>query len=128
MFGLRVPHPDWAAIQTRQAGLEGTGKIRLRELVKQALRMRPSRLVIGEVRAEDCLDLLLALNAGPPGMAKLDRREESSVDLVVTGISPCPLWNCRLNGQSALRSEPGWHTRWVRYVEIGVLLSVESND
>jgi pilus assembly protein CpaF len=58
-------------MQTRQAGLEGTGEIRLRELVKQALRMRPSRLVIGEVRAEECLDLLLALNAGLPGMATL---------------------------------------------------------
>jgi pilus assembly protein CpaF len=71
VFELRFSHPDWVALQTRQAGLEGTGEIRLRELVKQALRMRPSRLVIGEVRAEECLDLLLALNAGLPGMATL---------------------------------------------------------
>jgi pilus assembly protein CpaF len=71
VFELRFSHPDWVAMQTRQAGLEGTGEIRLRELVKQALRMRPSRLVIGEVRAEECLDLLLALNAGLPGMATL---------------------------------------------------------
>jgi pilus assembly protein CpaF len=71
VFELRFSHPDWVATQTRQAGLEGTGEIRLRELVKQALRMRPSRLVIGEVRAEECLDLLLALNAGLPGMATL---------------------------------------------------------
>jgi pilus assembly protein CpaF len=69
VFELRFGHPDWVAMQTRQVGLEGTGEIRLRELVKQALRMRPSRLVIGEVRAEECLDLLLALNAGLPGMA-----------------------------------------------------------
>jgi pilus assembly protein CpaF len=71
VFELRFAHPDWVAMQTRQAGLEGTGEIRLRELVKQALRMRPSRLVVGEVRAEECLDLLLALNAGLPGMATL---------------------------------------------------------
>jgi pilus assembly protein CpaF len=71
VFELRFGHPDWVAMQTRQAGLEGTGEIRLRELVKQALRMRPSRLVVGEVRAEECLDLLLALNAGLPGMATL---------------------------------------------------------
>src|SRR5690606_4618604 len=58
-------------MQTRQAGLEGTGEIRLRELVKQALRMRPSRIIVGEVRAEECLDLLLALNAGLPGMASI---------------------------------------------------------
>ena len=71
VFELQFGHPDWVAMQTRQAGLEGTGEIRLRELVKQALRMRPSRIVIGEVRAEECLDLLLALNAGLPGMATL---------------------------------------------------------
>ncbi len=40
-------------------------------LVKQSLRMRPSRIIIGEVRAEECLDLLLALNAGLPGMTSL---------------------------------------------------------
>ncbi|MDQ3165020.1 MAG: Flp pilus assembly complex ATPase component TadA [Actinomycetota bacterium] len=71
VFELRFAHPDWVALQTRQAGLEGTGEIRLRELVKQSLRMRPSRIIIGEVRAEECLDLLLALNAGLPGMTSL---------------------------------------------------------
>ena len=71
VFELRFTHPDWVALQTRQAGLEGTGEIRLRELVKQSLRMRPSRIIVGEVRSEECLDLLLALNAGLPGMASL---------------------------------------------------------
>jgi pilus assembly protein CpaF len=71
VFELKFTHPDWVAMQTRQAGLEGTGEIRLRELVKQALRMRPSRIIVGEVRAEECLDLLLALNAGLPGMASI---------------------------------------------------------
>jgi pilus assembly protein CpaF len=58
-------------LQTRQAGLEGTGEVRLRNLVKESLRMRPSRIIVGEVRAEECLDLLLALNAGLPGMASV---------------------------------------------------------
>ena len=58
-------------MQTRQSGLEGTGEIKLRHLVKEALRMRPSRIVVGEVRAEECLDLLLALNSGLPGMATI---------------------------------------------------------
>ena len=58
-------------MQTRQSGLEGTGEIRLRDLVKEALRMRPSRVIVGEVRSEECLDLLLALNAGLPGMCTL---------------------------------------------------------
>jgi pilus assembly protein CpaF len=71
VFELRFHHPDWVAMQTRAAGLEGTGEIRLRDLVKETLRMRPSRIVVGEVRAEECLDLLLALNAGLPGMATL---------------------------------------------------------
>lgn len=71
VFELRFPHPDWVALQTRQAGLEGTGEIRLRQLVKESLRMRPSRIIVGEVRAEECLDLLLALNAGLPGMCTL---------------------------------------------------------
>ncbi|MBA2507376.1 MAG: CpaF family protein, partial [Nocardioidaceae bacterium] len=71
VFELRFSHPDWVALQTRQAGLEGTGEIRLRHLVRESLRMRPSRIVVGEVRGEECLDLLLALNAGLPGMASL---------------------------------------------------------
>src|SRR4051794_6067392 len=71
VFELRFPHPDWVPMQTRQAGLEGTGEIRLRDLVKETLRMRPSRIIVGEVRAEECLDLLLALNAGLPGMCTL---------------------------------------------------------
>jgi len=71
VFELRFAHPDWVALQTRQAGLEGTGEIVLRHLVKESLRMRPSRIIVGEVRAAECLDLLLALNAGLPGMASI---------------------------------------------------------
>jgi pilus assembly protein CpaF len=71
VFELDFRHPDWVALQTRQSGLEGTGEIKLRDLVKESLRMRPSRVIVGEVRAEECLDLLLALNAGLPGMASL---------------------------------------------------------
>ena len=71
VFELRFNHPDWVAMQTRQSGLEGTGEIPLRDLVKESLRMRPSRIIVGEVRAEECLDLLLALNAGLPGMCTL---------------------------------------------------------
>ena len=71
VFELRFNHPDWVALQTRQRGLEGTGEITLRDLVRESLRMRPSRVIVGEVRSEECLDLLLALNAGLPGMASL---------------------------------------------------------
>jgi pilus assembly protein CpaF len=71
VFELDFRHPEWVALQTRQRGLEGTGEVKLRDLVKESLRMRPSRIIVGEVRAEECLDLLLALNAGLPGMASL---------------------------------------------------------
>ena len=71
VFELKLAHPDWVPMQTRQVGLEGTGAVSLRQLVTESLRMRPSRLVIGEVRSAECLDLLLALNAGLPGMATL---------------------------------------------------------
>jgi pilus assembly protein CpaF len=68
---LRVGHPDWVALETRQAGLEGTGEVTLRDLVRESLRMRPTRLIVGEVRSAEALDLLLALNSGLPGMATL---------------------------------------------------------
>src|SRR3954466_13626072 len=71
VFELRVPLPDVVSMQTRQANLEGAGEIPLRRLVKEALRMRPSRLIVGEVRQEECLDLLIALNSGLPGMCTL---------------------------------------------------------
>jgi pilus assembly protein CpaF len=71
VFELRFSHPDWVPMQTRQAGLEGTGEVSLRDLVRETLRMRPTRVIVGEVRSAECLDLLLALNAGLPGMATI---------------------------------------------------------
>lgn len=68
---LRVPHPDWVALECRPAGLEGTGEVNLRDLVRELLRMRPTRVIVGEVRGAEALDLLLALNSGLPGMATL---------------------------------------------------------
>lgn len=70
-FELAVDGPDVVALQGRQASLEGTGEITLRRLVKEALRMRPDRLVIGEVRDAEALDLVLALNTGVPGAATI---------------------------------------------------------
>ncbi|MEL5990425.1 CpaF family protein [Microbacterium phosphatis] len=70
-FELGVQAPDLVAMQGRQPSLEGTGEITLRRLVKEALRMRPDRLVVGEVRDAEALDLLLALNTGVPGAATI---------------------------------------------------------
>ena len=66
-FELAVQGTDVVALQGRQASLEGTGEITLRRLVKEALRMRPDRIVVGEVRDAEALDLVLALNTGVPG-------------------------------------------------------------
>ncbi len=71
VFELQIGLPDVVAMQTRQANLEGTGEIPLRRLVKEALRMRPDRIIVGEVRQEECLDLLIALNSGLPGMCSI---------------------------------------------------------
>lgn len=67
-FEIAIDHPDWVAMQTRPADLEGGHEITLRDLVKQALRMRPARLAIGEVRGPEALDMLVALNSGIPGL------------------------------------------------------------
>ena len=71
VFELQLTSPDWIALQTRQESLEGTGEVTLRRLIKESLRMRPSRLVVGEVRQEECLDLLVAMNAGMPAMCSI---------------------------------------------------------
>jgi len=71
VFELQLQSPDWIALQARQSSLDGTGEITLRRLIKEALRMRPLRLVVGEVRQEECLDLLIAMNSGMPSMCSL---------------------------------------------------------
>ncbi len=64
---LRPDHPHVVALEGRPANVEGVGAIELRTLVRQALRMRPDRLVVGEVRGAEVVDLLAALNTGHDG-------------------------------------------------------------
>lgn len=71
IFEIKTDVPDWVAMQTRQPNLEGFGEVSLRRLIKEALRMRPSRLVVGEVRGGEALDLLIALNSGIPGLCTI---------------------------------------------------------
>lgn len=66
---LRIVHPHHVALEARQPNLEGTGGIGLPRLVREALRMRPDRLVVGECRGEEIRDLLSALNTGHDGGA-----------------------------------------------------------
>ncbi|GAB2630107.1 TadA family conjugal transfer-associated ATPase [Kribbella swartbergensis] len=64
---LRPDHPHVVRLEARPPNVEGTGEISLRDLVRQALRMRPDRLVVGEVRGAEVVDLLSALNTGHEG-------------------------------------------------------------
>ena len=88
VFELRVNVRDVASMQCRQASLEGTGEVPLRRLVKEALRMRPGRIIVGEVRQEESLDLLIALNSGLPGMATV---HANSAREAVTKMCTLPL-------------------------------------
>ncbi|MFD8936255.1 TadA family conjugal transfer-associated ATPase [Streptomyces sp. NPDC059578] len=64
---LRPDHPHVVRLEARPANQEGAGLVTLQDLVRQALRMRPDRLVVGEVRGGEVLDLLAALNTGHEG-------------------------------------------------------------
>jgi pilus assembly protein CpaF len=88
VFELKVPLRDVASLQCRQPSLEGTGEIPLRRLVKEALRMRPSRIIVGEVRQAESLDLLIALNSGLPGMCTI---HANSAREAITKMCTLPL-------------------------------------
>ncbi|TLF78753.1 TadA family conjugal transfer-associated ATPase [Nocardia cyriacigeorgica] len=66
---LAPPHPHVVRLVARTANVEGVGQVTVRELVRQALRMRPDRIVVGEVRGAEVVDLLTALNTGHDGGA-----------------------------------------------------------
>jgi len=71
VFELKPRLPDCIALQTKPANLQGEGEIPLRRLIKESLRMRPTQIVVGEIREAESLDLLIALNSGVPGMATI---------------------------------------------------------
>jgi pilus assembly protein CpaF len=88
VFELKVPLRDVVGLQCRQPSLEGTGEIPLRRLVKEALRMRPDRILVGEVRQAESLDLLIALNSGLPGMCTV---HANSAREAITKMCTLPL-------------------------------------
>ena len=88
IFELNLKVRDVVAMQTRLANLEGTGEITMRRLVKEALRMRPDRIIIGEVREAEALDMLIALNSGVAGLCTL---HANSAHDAITKICTLPL-------------------------------------
>lgn len=88
IFELKIPLRDVVAMQCRQSNLEGYGEIDMRRIVKEAMRMRPDRIIVGEVREAEALDMLIAMNAGLPGMASV---HANSARDAVTKICTLPL-------------------------------------
>lgn len=67
MAELRIPHGHVAGMEARPANVEGKGEITIRQLVRNALRMRPDRIIVGEVRGAEAFDMLQAMNTGHEG-------------------------------------------------------------
>jgi pilus assembly protein CpaF len=87
-FELKVPRSDHVGMQCRGPSLEGTGEVSLRRLVKEALRMRPDRIVVGEVREAEALDMLIAFNSGLPGLCSIHAK---SAEQALVKLQTLPL-------------------------------------
>ncbi|MDD5747463.1 MAG: CpaF family protein [Actinomycetota bacterium] len=78
---LRIEHPHVISLESRPPSIEGKGEITVRDLVRNALRMRPDRIIVGEVRGPEALDMLQAMNTGHPGSLST-AHANSPIDLV----------------------------------------------
>lgn len=94
-----VTVPNLVSLETRNANTEGRGEISIRDLIRSSLRMRPNRIVVGEVRGAECLDMLQAMNTGHDGslstghsnsaqdmVSRLETMVLSAADLPVTVV------------------------------------------
>lgn len=64
---LKLQQPNVVRMESRMSNIEGKGEIKIRDLVRSALRMRPDRIIVGEVRGDECIDMLQAMNTGHDG-------------------------------------------------------------
>ena len=86
---LAPPHPHLVKLVARCANVEGVGEVTVRDLVKQALRMRPDRIVVGEVRGAEVVDLLAALNTGSRRRRRHRARQQSHRGARAAGGAGC---------------------------------------
>jgi pilus assembly protein CpaF len=102
---LQLQQPHVARMETRPPNIEGKGEIRQRELVKNALRMRPERIILGECRGEEAFDMLQAMNTGHEGsMATIhanNPREAISRLEQMIGMAGLPMTVASIRGQIA---------------------------
>lgn len=102
---LQLQQPHVGRLETRPPNVEGKGEIRQRELVKNALRMRPDRIIVGEVRGEEAFDMLQAMNTGHEGSmttihANTPRDAISRLEQMV-GMAGMPMTNESIRAQIA---------------------------
>jgi pilus assembly protein CpaF len=102
---LQLQQPHVGRLETRPPSVEGKGEIRQRELVKNALRMRPDRIIVGEVRGEEAFDMLQAMNTGHEGSmttihANTPRDALSRLEQMV-GMAGMPMSQESIRGQIA---------------------------
>jgi pilus assembly protein CpaF len=96
---LQIKHEDWVSLETRPPNIEGKGEVVQRDLVKNALRMRPDRIIVGECRGGEAFDMLQAMNTGHDGslttvhansprdaLSRIENMVLMAVDLPVTAI------------------------------------------
>lgn len=83
--------PNLVRLETRNANAEGEGAIEISDLIRASLRMRPSRIIVGEVRGKECLDMLQALNTGQLGLASL-RHIERTVHFLLMLMTVLFIW------------------------------------
>jgi pilus assembly protein CpaF len=106
---LRLQQPHVGRMETRPANVEGTGEVTTRDLVRNALRMRPDRIVVGECRGPEALDMLQAMNTGHDGSMTTihanDTRDAVSRLEMMVGMAgfDLPIWIIRRQIASALQ-------------------------
>ena len=106
---LRLQQPHVVRMETRPANIEGTGEVTTRDLVKNALRMRPDRIIVGECRGPETLDMLQAMNTGHDGSMTTihanDTRDAISRLEMMIGMAgfDLPIWIIRRQIASAVQ-------------------------
>jgi pilus assembly protein CpaF len=99
---LRLAKPHVVSLEARPANVEGRGEITVRHLVRNALRMRPDRIIVGEVRGGEALDMLQAMNTGHEGSLSTAHANIWSQEISPVRVSrsrstetPSPCGGCR---------------------------------